>query len=188
MAAAGISLDGSTVPVFDEAGAFIGVKDDYLLGLMLGLECTIERYGAQATPYYRDVLNMAAYHMVLNYQRGQAPRALRPSEHAIDQRVRKALHYMEANVTRPLSIEDIAQESGLSAHHFQRLFKKSMGMPVARYQVVLRMEEAKQQLSRSDSGVADIALNLGFASQAHFSRLFKKFIGIAPSEYRKRAS
>lgn len=187
LAAAGISLDGATVPVFDQAGAFVGAKDDYLLGLMLGLKCTIERYGAQAMPYYRDVLNMVAYHMVLNYQRHDDAPPLRTSEHRIDQRVRKALHYMEANVARAISIDEIAQESGLSTYHFQRIFKKAMGMPVARYLLVLRMEEAKQQLSRSDTGVAEIAQNLGFASQAHFSRLFKKFIGFAPSQYRKRA-
>ncbi|MFN7113657.1 MAG: helix-turn-helix domain-containing protein [Alphaproteobacteria bacterium] len=186
LAAAGISLDGRTIPVFDPAGAFIGAKDDYLLGLVLGLERTIERYGTKAMPYYRDALNMAAYHMVLNYLRTQDTPPVHNSAYVVDQRVRKALHYMEANVTRAVSIDDIAKESGLSAFHFQRLFKKAMGISVARYQLVLRMEEAKQQLLRSDRSVAGIAQNLGFASQAHFGRLFKKFIGASPSQYRKR--
>ena len=186
LAAAGISLDGRTVPVFDRDSAFVGVKDDYLLELVLGLERTIEKYGEHALPYYRDALNMAAYHMVLNYQRQRSDHSASAGQHVIDPRVRRALHYMEANIKRPLGIDEIAAESGLSAFHFQRLFAKAMGMPVARYVMVLRMEEAKMQLARSDHELIEIAEGLGFASQAHFGRVFKKFIGLTPSQYRKK--
>jgi len=84
-----------------------------------------------------------------------------------------------------ISVEAMAAEAGLSPFHFSRLFRATFGVPPYRYVLQARIARAAHLL-RAESGrtVADIALEVGFASQAHMTHAFRTCMGQTPARWR----
>ena len=104
-----------------------------------------------------------------------------------DYRVRRSLRLMQESFAEEVEMRHLAREVGLSRPHFFKLFKKQMGVTPNVYLNTLRAEQAIEQLLETPKTVTDIALDLGFASQASFTRFFASNVGISPSEYRRVA-
>lgn len=102
-----------------------------------------------------------------------------------DYRVRRSTRLMQENLTEDFEMEDLARSVGLSRPHFFKLFKQQIGVTPNVYMNTLRSEQAIEDLVTTDKSVTDIALDLGFSSQASFTRFFSSNVGIAPSEYRR---
>lgn len=123
-------------------------------------------------------------HLIRHYSNvGWAPPAVRgrldPS------RLRRLCDWIEANLHRPLTLQDLAAEACLSEYHFSRLFKHSTGHSPQRYVMQQRLEKARRLVSGSRLPLTDIALQCGFASSAHLSRRFRAHFGCAPSQMRQ---
>ncbi|CAM2152989.1 AraC family transcriptional regulator [Pararobbsia alpina] len=101
-------------------------------------------------------------------------------------RMRKVLAFIDANLGRPLSLQMVADASGLSKMHFAALFRSSTGLSPSEFVAQRRIEKAQEVLLCTPIPVVEIALSLGFQTQAHFSTVFKRLIGEAPSEWRRR--
>ena len=82
-----------------------------------------------------------------------------------------------------LRLAEIAQELGVSAPYLTDIFRRSEGMPLARYHMRLRMARALEALPSADD-ITQLAFTLGFSSHAHFSAAFKRCFGLSPSAYR----
>ncbi|MEM8742027.1 MAG: AraC family transcriptional regulator [Pseudomonadota bacterium] len=104
-----------------------------------------------------------------------------------DYRVRKSLRLLQENYAEEVEMRHLARQVGLSRPHFFKLFKKQMGLTPSLYINTLRAEQAIDELMSSAKSVTDIALDLGFSSQASFTRFFASNVGITPSEYRRVA-
>lgn len=102
-----------------------------------------------------------------------------------DFRVRRSLRIMQENMTEDFEMERLARSVGLSRPHFFKLFRQQMGVTPNIYLNTLRSEQAIDDLVTTQKSVTDIALDLGFSSQASFTRFFSSNVGIAPSEYRR---
>ena len=102
-----------------------------------------------------------------------------------DYRVRRSVRLMQENLTEEFEMENLARSVGLSRPHFFKLFKQQMGVTPNIYMNTLRSEQAIEDLLTTEKSVTDIALDLGFSSQASFTRFFSSNVGIAPSEYRR---
>ncbi len=93
------------------------------------------------------------------------------------QRIREALE-------EELTIQQIAEEMGVSYSNFRKLFKEFTGISPAIYQQDLRLQRAKEMLSATDLSIKEIAYRLNFESPDYFSSKFKIKTGIKPSEFR----
>ena len=103
----------------------------------------------------------------------------------VDSRIDFALRYIEANYTRPLNLEQLAQEAGYSASYFEAKFLKEMGTTLKQYVNKYKVEKAKELLAATDEPVTDLAYRLGWSSSNYFCTVFKKYTGIPPLQYRK---
>jgi AraC family transcriptional regulator len=103
-------------------------------------------------------------------------------------RLLRVLDYIEANLEDDLSVEGMASIVRLSRFHFARAFRQAVGESPHRYVSGRRLEHAKTLLLQADRPLADIALALGFSSQANFTRAFKQATGVAPGRYRRAGS
>lgn len=101
-------------------------------------------------------------------------------------RLRRATDYIEAHLGEKMSLADVASASGLSRMHFAALFKASTGLRPLKYVQHRRIEHAQTALANSDLPVVDVALSVGFQSQAHFSTVFKRLVGESPVRWRQR--
>lgn len=82
----------------------------------------------------------------------------------------------------PWSLDDFCAETGLSRYHLIRSFKQQYGQAPHAYQLNQRINRAKQLLQQGN-GLAETALELGFADQSHFQRHFKKRVAVTPKSY-----
>ena len=87
--------------------------------------------------------------------------------------VSRAREYLEEHYAGHICVDDLAENSGISAYHLIRSFNREYGLPPHAYQLQLRVKEARSMLWKGQS-LSEVAYNTGFSDQAHFTRLFKK--------------
>ena len=100
-------------------------------------------------------------------------------------RLSRVLDYIEANLEGDLNLDGMASIACLSRYHFARAFKQAVGQSPHRYVSAKRLELAKALLIQGNRPLVDIALALGFSSQANFTRTFTLATGLAPGQYRR---
>ena len=98
--------------------------------------------------------------------------------------LRKAERFIWDNYTRKISLEEIANASGLSAPYFSTIFKEEMGENLSSYLNRLRVEKASNMLITANTPLYHIAEQCGFEDQSWFSKIFKKYTGTSPGKYR----
>jgi AraC family transcriptional regulator len=99
--------------------------------------------------------------------------------------VLNALDYIEQNLTRDLTSEDVAREAAFSKYHFHRIFLALTGNSVSGYLRRRRLTEAALALRETGNRIIDIALDYCFETPESFSRAFKGMYGLTPRQYRK---
>lgn len=92
--------------------------------------------------------------------------------------------YIYTHIKERITIEEIAEQLGVSASYLSRLFKKETGDSVSAYIRAQKIEMAKNMLRYSDYALSDIANRLSFSSQSHFIQQFKEQTGMTPKKYR----
>ena len=92
--------------------------------------------------------------------------------------------YIYSHIKERITIEDLADEFGVSASYLSRLFKKETGVSVSAYIREQKMEVAKNLLRFSDYSMIEIANRLSFSSQSHFIQQFREAVGVTPKKYR----
>lgn len=92
--------------------------------------------------------------------------------------------HIERNLAEHIDIDHLATMAGLSACHFSRAFKQSMGTPPHRYMLSRRVHAAANLIKSTDRPMSDIALEVGFSDQSHFTRVFTAHIGQSPRRFR----
>ncbi|MDR0323686.1 MAG: helix-turn-helix domain-containing protein [Treponema sp.] len=102
--------------------------------------------------------------------------------------LRKAERYIMNNYTRKLSLNEIADVSGLSAPYFSTIFKEEMGENLSNYLNRLRTEKAATMLVTTNMSISEIAKTCGFEDQSWFSKIFKSNTGQSPGKYREQGS
>ncbi|MCL2763240.1 MAG: helix-turn-helix domain-containing protein [Treponema sp.] len=100
--------------------------------------------------------------------------------------LRKAESFIRENLTRKISLREIAKVAGLSGPYFSTIFKEEMGENLSRYINRLRVEKAGKMLLETDFCLSDISAACCFEDQSWFSKIFKSFTGISPGKYRSQ--
>jgi AraC-like DNA-binding protein len=100
------------------------------------------------------------------------------------QKVERSIHYMLANLNRPLQVATLAAHANVSPSHFFALFKQMTGRPPMDYFTKLRMSHACRLLDSNSASVKEVAAALGYNDPFYFSRVFKSVSAVAPVHYR----
>ena len=93
--------------------------------------------------------------------------------------------YLEQNLSKHVSLEEMADAVGYSKFHFAKKFQKEMGISPVRYFLELKIKHACELMDRSLLSVKQVSAELGYDDPYYFSRLFKKIMGISPKQYRQ---
>jgi AraC-like DNA-binding protein len=99
---------------------------------------------------------------------------------------RKLSEYIEENLHKQITLEQLAALCGMSRHHFSRSFKLIFSLPPYQYILSQRSLRACQLLSNHGLSIGDVAQKCGFGSISQFSKIFKAIHRITPSEFRQR--
>ncbi|MDZ4760516.1 MAG: AraC family transcriptional regulator [Alphaproteobacteria bacterium] len=100
----------------------------------------------------------------------------------------KALWYIEAHFAGPVTLDDVAQVSGLSRFHLSRTFAQITGRSMTAWVRGRRLTEAAKALASGAPDILAVALEAGYGSHEAFSRAFRDHFGLTPEEVRARRS
>jgi AraC family transcriptional regulator len=92
---------------------------------------------------------------------------------------------LRAHLAGNITVKELAGSCSLSGSHFARRFRVSFGTSVHHRLIQLRIEHAKDLLSRSNKTLVEIALSSGFYDQAALSRTFSRIEFMSPSRWRR---
>lgn len=104
----------------------------------------------------------------------------------ISRTTQECCDYIRANVTRALSVEEIAAQMGYTTYYFTRKFYKEMGIKVSDYIKQARIEYAKVVLVTSKKSIQEISDLLQFGTRNYFSKVFHEVVGMTPAAYREK--
>lgn len=97
----------------------------------------------------------------------------------------RVTHYIDEHYSEGVSLEEVAEATGISRYYVSHLFKELMDNTFVGYVNELRLNHAAMLLVTTDSPIIEIASKSGFNNLSNFNRAFKMYFGKTPSTYRK---
>ena len=98
---------------------------------------------------------------------------------------RRLRDYIDAHLTQPLTLGELAEVACLSEYHLARMFRTSFGLPPHAWIAQQRLERARTLLRTTALPLAQVAARCGYANASHFSHRFREAVGVAPVVYRQ---
>lgn len=102
--------------------------------------------------------------------------------------IQQIKEYIQRNMEKELSRQEIADTVFMSKDYVSHIFKKSEGVNLIDYINSEKMKRAKMLLETTNIPVNLVALKVGLPNYAYFSKLFKKTTGMSATEYREKNS
>jgi AraC-like DNA-binding protein len=96
-------------------------------------------------------------------------------------RIARALERLRLDFDRPLRIEDIAREVGMSVSGFHHHFRAVTAMSPLQFQKQLRLREARHLMLGEDLDAASAGHRVGYSDASHFTREYKRLFGEPPA-------
>lgn len=112
-------------------------------------------------------------------------RPLSQNEPALSHAVKAVLGRINQDLTRPLSIKELADSAGLSPSHLRRKFREELGLSLGDYLAERRISAAKRLLEETADPIGVIAGQCGYDTIYAFCRFFRKRTGVSPGTWRK---
>lgn len=90
--------------------------------------------------------------------------------------------YIYDHSDQTISLEDLAQYTGFSKYHFNRIFFAATGYQLGEFIQRHKLEKALHIIKQGNHNIIDVALSVGYESPSSFSRAFKKNFSVTPSD------
>ena len=97
----------------------------------------------------------------------------------------RVIVYMQSNMSKAITVEELAESIYVSKSYLSRFFKQKTGMSLIEYLRLIRINAAKRLLVSTDNSIEEISSVIGYNSSKYFCRAFKICTNMSPSEYRK---
>ena len=102
-----------------------------------------------------------------------------------NQLICKILNYVDNNINKKITIEELSLRFYYNRFYIMKLFKKEIGLSLFDYINNLKIYHSINMINNSNKLLIRIAIENGFYSLEYFSEMFKKIIGVSPSIYKK---
>lgn len=99
----------------------------------------------------------------------------------------RAIDFIEARFSGPVSLQELAAAAGLGVRQFSRAFRDATGRSPHQYLLHRRVEQAKLLILQGLS-LADVAVQCGFCDQSQLTRTFVRQTGTTPGRFRHRGA
>src|SRR5829696_662639 len=96
-------------------------------------------------------------------------------------RIARAIERLQKDFDRPLRIEDIARELGMSVSGFHHHFRAVTAMSPLQFQKQMRLQETRRLMLGEDLDAASAGYRVGYGDASHFTREYKRLFGAPPA-------
>lgn len=180
---------------FTNAGAFLDVESLFSLEFANLYSLTFEENAVVKTLFEKveakeSILIIKAHSFslvsyMLSHIMGVEEKANEPGSTLAIQQVEKII--VSSIKGKMPSIQQLAEDSSMSAPTLKRHFKQAFGSSIYNYYLTKKMEYAKEMLLETKC-VNEVSYALGYESVSHFTAIFKKFHGYCPSKISNRSN
>lgn len=134
---------------------------------------------------YAGAIRFAIVARLLSLQSPGAPAASRRHKTGLPKwRLKQVIDHIDANLAETITLADLAAAAGLSPMHFAAQFRLATGVRPHEFVMRRRVARSQQLLAETHETLVEIALSVGFQTQAHFTTVFKRFVGDTPRQWR----
>jgi AraC family transcriptional regulator len=159
------------------------VRDPMIEHLAQSLMIEIDRPAHPVQMLIADSLsNALAAHLLRAYSSPGSPACV-PDRSLGSVEIARLTEFIEAHLDRRICLDELAAIVNVSRFHFNRLFKRTMGVTAIGFVEQCRIHRAQALILESDRPLAEIALETGFADQSHFTRRFHRHVGCTPAAF-----
>jgi transcriptional regulator GlxA family with amidase domain len=102
----------------------------------------------------------------------------------VDADLRAVLQWVQGNLDRQLTIDELARRAAMTPRTFARRFKAATGTTPLQWVLHQRVVSAQRMLESSSAPIDEIAVMCGFGSAAGLRQHFTRVVGSTPSAYR----
>jgi AraC family transcriptional regulator len=162
----------------------VGIQDPIMQGLARSVLPVLQEPGT-GTALFLDSIALAFHAHVMHAYGGVLGGRSSIRAGLAPWQLRRAFAFIEAHLDGDPSISDLARECRLSASHFARAFRQSVGMAPHHWLMSRRIDRAKKLLLEGDLELAQIAPACGFVDQSHLTRNFTRHEGYGPGKWRR---
>lgn len=99
----------------------------------------------------------------------------------------KARRYVLKNIEKNISLQETAENVGVSAGYLSTIFKREYNQSFVDFVNGTKIEYACRLLEEKELMVMEIAYRLGYENAYYFSKVFRKYMGMSPTDYQRRA-
>lgn len=105
-----------------------------------------------------------------------------------DEPIKKAQEYIEHNIGKKISVEQLAGQFLISKRNFERRFKKATANTPVEYLQRVKIEAAKKSLETGRENINEVMYAVGYSDSKAFRTVFRKITGMSPLDYRRKYS
>lgn len=165
------------VPAGTELAPKLGARDPLMEHLVRALIAELDTPAPTGRLYADSLAAALATRLLHDF----GPRA--PGRQTLSKpQLRRIVEHVESRLDAELSLAEIAQVAGLSVPHLTTLFRRTMGQSVHAYVMERRVCRARALLLSGRVGIAEAALETGFAHQSHLARWMRRLLGVTPGQ------
>jgi AraC family transcriptional regulator len=147
----------------------------------------VDDNGGVLGPTFVDAVGLAIATRMMGQSRALTPPNEKPTIPLAKWRLKRAIDYIESHLREQVYLADLSAAAGLSRMYFASQFRAATGYTPHAYILRRRVEDAQKLLLERARSISDVALEMGFSSQAHFTGTFKKIVGMSPGHWRAAA-
>ena len=103
-----------------------------------------------------------------------------------DETIHKAQAYIESNLDKKISIEELSAQFNVSRRNFDRRFIKATSNTPTEYVQRVKTEAAKKAFESNRKTISEVMYEVGYSDEKAFREVFRKFTGISPLEYKNK--
>jgi AraC family transcriptional regulator len=164
-------------------------SDDPIIG---GLSCALRAAEQGSDQHCADVLRLAIAVRCLRLRSevraAVEPVGIEPKRRQVGVlqkwRLKRIVEYVDSNLSAKITLSDLAVVARLSPMYFASQFRMATSLRPHEFLLRRRIGRAEELLHNTTMPIAEIALIVGFQTQAHFTTVFKRFIGCTPHQWR----
>jgi AraC family transcriptional regulator len=185
---AALQAAGGGRPV--ELAEELGVVDPLLEQLVLALDGAVRDWQPSGRTYIDQVSALLAAQLARHHAgRPAPPLEPRPDRSGLnDRQLARVRDLLDARVSEPVPLAEMAAAAGLSVSQFARRFKARVGVAPHQYLLQLRVDLARRLLVDGTLSIAEVAARCGFSHQEHLTRILRARLGATPAAIRRAGS
>jgi AraC family transcriptional regulator len=188
-------MNAPASPAFERSGAWIiggldhirvadGSDDEVIRSLSSALEAAEQGHDRHCAEALRVAIAVRFAGLQAAEKTASAGTSERPVRALQKWRLKRVFDYIDVHLTNKITLMDLAAVAGLSRMHFASQFRMATGLRPHEFLLRRRIRRAEELLRNSRMAIVEIALTVGFQTQAHFTTVFKRFVGCTPRQWR----